>query len=457
MSIASIGQEVLHRVLDRKAEKRIREWIRDSECALLVSGARQVGKTWSIRRCLEEENCDYLEINLIREPELIPVFEKSMSVDDLIVNLTAVRNHSLIRKQTILFIDEIQEAKEIVTKVKFWVEEGSFRYLFSGSLLGIELKGLRSAPVGSLEEIRMFPLDFEEFLTASGVLPETLDYLSDCFIRLTPPEEAVHQKMTEHFRRYLVTGGMPAAVQEYVQSRDISKVTGIQRNIISLYKLDFTKYEKQEKKLQLISVYDQIPSQLMRQSRRFNYSDIAKGLRFEKLESSFLWLSEAGVAIPVFNATEPRVALEQNQKSSLLKLYSSDVGLLTAQYGNAMRLGILTGDRKINLGGIYENAVAQELNAHGYPMYYYCSHKNGELDFLIEQDFHVVPIEVKSGKDYYVHSSLSKALSTAEYDIQKAYVLADANLSVRDQVAYLPVYLSMFIQDRTVLPVLPPV
>lgn len=444
-------------MLRRKAENAINKWIDYSVSALLVSGARQVGKTWTIRNCLQEKGCDYLEVNLIREPELIPVFEKSNSVEDLVINLSSVRNHSFIKKKTILFIDEIQEAKDIITKVKFWTEEGSYRYIFSGSLLGIELKGLRSAPIGSLEEIEMFPMDFEEFLTASGVPDETLSYLSDCFSTLSPIAEAVHMKMMQHFQRYLVVGGMPAAVQEYVESRNIESVTSIQQNIIRLYKLDFTKYEQENRKLMLISVYDQIPSQMMKQNRRFNYSDIKKGLRFERIEDSFLWLTAAGVAIPVYNASEPKAPLLQSQKSALLKLYSSDVGLLTCRFGNATRLSILLGDPKMNAGGIYENAVAQALNTQKYPMFFYNSHKNGELDFLIEQGMSVVPIEVKSGKDYYVHSALSKALSNANYQIDKAYVLSNSNTRKEDRIIYLPVYLAMYIKDKTTIGILPPI
>ena len=383
-------------MLLRKAEKEISSWIQSSKTALLVSGARQVGKTWSIRNCLQAEDCDYLEINLIEEPELIPALAQCSSVSDLVVMLSAAKNYSFKKGKTILFIDEVQELKEIVTKIKFWVDEGSFRYILSGSLLGVELRSVRSAPVGYLSEVRMFPLDFEEFLSASGVTPETIQYLQTCFAEQKPVEEIIHKKMLQHFQRYLVVGGMPAAVQEYVNSGDISKVTTIQRNIIEFYKMDFTRYEDEDKKLKLIAIYDQVPSQLMKQNRRFNFSDIKKGLRFERLEDSFLWLSAAGVVVPVYNTTEPRVALSQNAKSSLFKLYSSDVGLLSCQYGNAIRVKILIGDQSVNLGGIYENAVAEELNTHGFPMYFYNSHKNGELDFLIEQEFHVVPIEVKS-------------------------------------------------------------
>ena len=443
-------------MIRRKAEERIKDWINGSKKALLVSGARQVGKTYSIRRCLAEDGCNYLEINLIEQPELIPVFEQSMSVDDLIVNLSAATNYSFIKGESILFIDEVQEVRDIVTRIKFWVEEGSFRYVLSGSLLGIELKSIRSAPVGYLEEVKMFPLDFEEFLKASSVNDDVLKHLRHCFSEKKPVGKLIHDKIMKHFRRYLVVGGMPDAVREYVESGDISKVTVIQQNIKELYKLDFTKYESEDKKLMIISVYEMMPSQLLKQNRRFNYADIRKGLRFEKLESSFLWLSSAGVAIVTYNATEPRVSLSQNQKSSLLKLYSSDVGLLTSGYGSALRTKILIADDKVNLGGIYENAVAQELNAHGFHTWFYNSHKHGELDFVIEEDNEVVPIEVKSGKDYYVHSAISKAADNPEYEINKAYVFTNYDVKTEGKMIYLPVYMSMFIQDDAGLPVLEP-
>ncbi len=444
-------------MLERKARHKISEWMNTPKTALLVSGARQVGKTWLVRQCLRQAGVDYLEINLIQEPDLIPVLSASKSVRDLVISLSAVKNHTFKKGETVLFIDEIQEMKDILTQVKFWVEEGSFRYILSGSLLGVELRSLRSAPVGYLTEVKMYPLDFEEFLAASGVTADTINYLRQCFQNRETVLESVHHKMLQHFQRFLVVGGMPAAVQEYVDTGNINQVTVIQQNIIELYKLDFTKYEEQQKKLLLIAVYEQIPSQLMKQNRRFNYSDIRKGLRFERLENSFLWLTAAGVSIPVYNATEPRVALYQNAKSSLLKLYSSDVGLLTCQYGNAIRAKILLGDTSVNLGGVYENAVAQEINTHGFPLFFYNSHRNGELDFLIEMEFSVVPIEVKSGKDYYVHSAISKTVENPEYAVKTAFVFANCNVAQKGRLVYLPVYMGTFIRDDAELPVLKPI
>lgn len=444
-------------MLRRKAEEAINAWLDDAKTALLVSGARQVGKTWLIRHCLQQRECDYLEINLIEEPGIIPVLNACESVNDLVINLSAAKNHTFVRGQTILFIDEVQELKDLVTRIKFWVDEGSFRYVLSGSLLGIELKNLRSAPVGYVTEVNMYPMSFEEFLLASAVPEDSISYLRDCFKGRKPVADLVHDKMIQHFQRYLVVGGMPAAVQEYVDSGNITQVTSIQNNIIQQYKRDFTKYEQQERRLMLVSIYDQVPAQLLKQNRRYTLADIKKGLRFERAEDSFLWLTAAGVVIPVYNATEPHVALAQNTKSTLLKLYSSDVGLLTCQYGNAVRSKILVNDQSINLGGVYENAIAQELNTNGFPMYFYNSHNIGELDFLIEQELSVVPIEVKSGKDYKVHSALSKVVANTEYGVKTGYVFANCNVSVEDKLVYLPAYMSTFIKDDAEMPVLQPI
>ena len=441
-------------MIKRLAEKKITDWITKSKNALLVSGARQVGKTFSIRRCLKQQNCDYLEINLIERPELVEVINKSSSIKDLILNLSAATNYSFVKGKTIIFIDEIQEAKDVVTKIKFWVDEGSYRFILSGSLLGVELNSLRSAPVGYLEEIKMFPLNFEEFVKASGLTDEIFDYLKDCFINKTTVSDLIHNKLLQHFQRYLVIGGMPAAVKEYIETGDMNRVFDIHQNIIELYKKDFTKYEKQEKKLMLISIYNQIPSQLLKQNKRFCYADIKKGLRFEKIESSFLWLESAGVAISVYNATQPKLSLIQNAKSSLLKLYLSDVGLLSHLYGKSTQMNLLLGNDKVNMGGIYENAVAQELNTNGFCAYFFNSHKIGELDFVIEFQGRILPIEVKSGKEYYVHSAISNALAEKDYNIKEGFVFSNSNLIINEKITYYPVYMCTFIKDDTELPVL---
>ena len=440
--------------MKRNIEPKIKDWLNNSKSALLISGARQVGKTYIIRKILQDANCDYVEINLIENEELVSAIDSAKLVDDLMVTITASMNHKLIPGQTIIFIDEVQKLIDLVTRIKFWVDDGRFRYILSGSLLGVEMRNLRSVPVGYLQEIEMYPMDFEEFLIASGVQDETIDYLKTKFKECKPVGEAVHQVMMKHFYRYLVVGGMPEAVSMYVENGDMNAVSTIQKNIINQYKKDFTKYEDDNKKLFLQDIYNTVPANLLKQNKRFNYNDIKKGLHYDKTENSFLWLTSAGVVIPTYNATEPRLSLSQNKKSSLLKLYSSDVGLLTYQYGNATRLQILSQNDKINLGGVFENAVAQQLNAHGFDTFFYNSHKLGELDFVIEYNLHVVPIEVKSGKDYYVHSAINNVLANSEYEIEKAYVFANCDVSVEGKIVYMPVYMCSFIEDDVKMPVL---
>ena len=441
-------------MIRRKAEKEIKKWIVDSQRALLVTGARQVGKTYLIRACLDELNCDYVELNLLQDESLVAALRQSVTIDDLKINLSALLNVTFSDGKTILFIDEIQEFREILTKIKFWVDDGRIKFIMSGSLLGVELKDIKSAPVGYMDEVEMFPLDFEEFLKASRVTDETISYLKKCYQERIQVSDTVNNKMMIHLKRYLVVGGMPAAVDAYITTGNINDVTEIQENIIRQYRRDFTKYESEEKKMMLTAIYDQVPAQLLKQNRRFNYSDIEKKLRFEKLENSFLWLKYAGVVIAVTNVTQPRLALKQNEKSSLLKLYASDVGLLTCQYGSALRGKILMNDEKLNIGGIYENFVAQELHAHGYETYFYNRHGIGELDFVITHDMAPVPIEVKSGKDYYVHSAIDKAVHNVEYEIKEGYVFANANIEVKDKLVYYPIYLCGFISDKFDLPTL---
>jgi len=381
----------------------------------------------------------------------------SDSVEDLKINISAVVSHKLIPGETIFFIDEVQELKEIVTRIKFWVDEGSFRYILSGSLLGVELKALRSVPVGYVHELKMFPMDFEEFMIASNVPDNILTHIKECYVLKKSVGEVVHNKMMKLFRRYLVVGGMPQAVNEYIESGNISRVGEIQRDIINFYKRDFTKYESEDNALMLKTIYDLIPAQLLKQNRRFNYADIKKGLRFKSVENSFVWLYNSGVVLSAFNTTEPKIGLKLNEKSSLVKLYYSDVGLLTYACGESMRKSILFEGGTPNMGGIYENVVIQELVSCGYDVYYYNSKKLGELDFVIENGISVVSIEVKSGKDYYVHSAINNVLKVEDFGIGEAIVFTGFDLSVKGNVVYYPIYMAGIMHENNDDSVLDPI
>ena len=437
-------------MLHRKIEKPIIDWIKTGKKALLIDGARQVGKTYIIRNTLESEQCDYIEFNLLKTPELSSLLEKSETVDDMITNLSLFSKKPFVKGRTFLFFDEIQEFKELTTKIKFWVDEGSFRYVFSGSLLGVELKNLKSAPVGYLKTLTMYPLDFEEFLQIYNFTDELKESLHRSFVNRTSVNETVHDRMMQIFNVYLNVGGMPSAVEHFRETRSLEDVISEHEDIVVQYKKDFTRYEKEEKKPYLTQIYDLIPAEINSSNKRFNFADIKKGLRYERSEDNFIWLASAGVALPVYNVSAPELPLLLNEKSSLFKLFLSDTGILTTLYGRATKMQLLSDNQDINHGSLYENVVAQELKAHGFKLYYYNSKKFGELDFVIEYKGKVLPIEVKSGKSYQRHSALSNIMEISNYSIEEAFVLSNYNVEVKGNLVYYPIYMLMFISDAEI-------
>ena len=438
------------KMLKRKIEKDLLNWIMSGEKALLIYGVRQAGKTYIIRACLEQSGCDYVEFNLIRQSEIVDILREANSIEDLILKLSLYSSKKIIPGKTIIFFDEIQRYKEIVTKIKFLVEDKRFRYVLSGSLLGIELVNLKSAPVGYLQTLKMFPLDFEEFLQIFNVEEKVLERLRSSFLSRTQVDEVLHQKIMEIFHLYLIIGGMPAAVEQYRKTENIDNVIEEHIAIIEQYKLDFTQYEEENRKLLLTQIYELIPAELNEKNKRFKLADLKANLRFERVSDSFTWLWKAGVALATFNTTEPTVPLLLNEKSTLFKLFLSDVGLLTSLYGKSCKLKIVSKEKDINKGSVYENVIAQELCAHNYPLYYYSNKKKGELDFIIEHAGEVLPIEVKSGKDYEKHSALDNILRVPEYGIKNAYVFSNDNVKTRGQVSYFPIYMVMFLEEKSI-------
>lgn len=437
-------------MLKRKIEKKIYDWIRNDERALLLYGVRQAGKTYIIRHCLESEDCSYVEFNLIREPDIVTILKNATDVDDLILKLSLYSDKKIIPGETILFFDEIQKYKEIVTKIKFLVEDKRYRYILSGSLLGVEIVNLKSAPVGYLKSLQMYPLDFEEFLQLFEISDAAFEALKKAYRNKETVDEIIHKKMLQLFHLYLIIGGMPAAVEKYRQTKNIDTVMDEHEAILQQYKLDFTQYETENKKLLLTSIYELIPAELNEQNKRFKIADIEKNLRFEKMNDSFTWLWKAGVALPVFNVTEPKIPLLLNQKSTLFKLFLSDVGMLTTLYGKALKLKIVNQEKDINKGAVYENIAAQELIAHGYNCYYYNNKKFGELDFVIEHDGEVLPIEVKSGKDYKKHSALAQIMQNENYQLSEAVVFSNSNVERNGKITYLPIYMLMFLEETEI-------
>jgi possible ATPase len=435
-------------MLKRKIEKDIEKWLDNSEKALLVYGVRQAGKTFIIRECLKRNGCEYIEFNLINQPELVEILRDSTGIDDLIIKLSLYSEKKIIPGKTIFFFDEIQRYKEIVTKIKFLVEDKRFRYILSGSLLGVEIVNLKSAPVGYLQTLNMYPMDFEEFLQIFSVDETIINNLRNCFLTKTKVDEIIHNKIMEMFNIYLIIGGMPAAVERYRNTENIDDVMEEHRAIIEQYKLDFTQYEEDNRKLIITHIYELIPAELNEKNKRFMIADINKNLRYDRISDSFVWLWKSGVALGVFNTTEPTIPLMLNEKSALFKLFISDVGLLTTIYGKSCKLKIVNKESDINKGAVFENVVAQELHAHGYPLYYYNSKKLGEIDFIVEQSGKTLPIEVKSGKVYNKHSALNNLMNTKEYGIEEAFIFTNDNVKIEGKLNYLPIYMVMFLRDE---------
>ena len=434
----------------RKDSIIIEEWLKRSDKALLVTGARQIGKTWLIREEIAKSGYCKFEVNFIDQPDLVDYLNVKMSANEFLVKLKMIMPEDCKPQETVVFFDEIQKCPEIVTKIKFLVEEGSFKYVMSGSLLGVELKGITSVPVGYLTVLRMYPMDFEEFMIANNVSKTTLEMLKAKFETCQPVDEFIHQKLLSLFFIYLIVGGMPDAVKIYIATKDIREVDKVQRDIVALYKEDFSQYESEDKKLKLISIYDIIPAELNKQNKKFVFTMLNKELKFDRYENSFLWLKDAGVALPVYNVEAPVIPLKASKSSNVFRLFSNDTGLLTSAYPAETKLELINKNSEVNNGAHFENAVAQQLMANGLEPYF-CKKKNiGELDVLVEMDGKVVPIEVKSGKAYKAHKSLDNFMKISDYHIEKAYVLSVANMEREGSVVYLPIYMCYLLKERKI-------
>ena len=434
----------------RKDSITIDEWLKNSNKALLVTGARQIGKTWLIRDEIDKSGYIRFEINFIDQPDMVEYLNAQMSAEEFLIKLKMIMPENCKPYETVVFFDEIQKCPEIVTKIKFLVDEGTFKYVMSGSLLGVELKGIASAPVGYLTVLRMYPMDFEEFMIANNVSQTTLDKIKEKFEMISPVDEFIHQKLLYMFFVYLIVGGMPDAVKTYIESRDIREVDKIQRDIVTLYKEDFSQYELEDKKLKIKSIYDIIPAELNKQNKKFVFTMLDKELKFDRYENSFLWLKDAGVALPVYNVDAPVVPLMASKSSNVFRLFSSDIGLLTSAYPAETKIELINKNGDVNNGAHFENAVAQQLTANGFEPYF-CKKKNlGELDFVIEMGGKVVPIEVKSGKTYKSHKALNHFMDVTDYHMEKAYVFSVGNVETEGAVIYLPIYMCYLLKEQKI-------
>ena len=443
-------------MLSRKLDSFIERHYENNKSALLLKGARQVGKTSAIRKYATGHKTNLIEINFLEDDSACKIFKGAQNAKDVLLRISAHTKQKTSLPNTIIFFDEVQKCPEVITWIKFLVDEGSCRYALSGSLLGVELKGVESVPVGYMTVKEVFPLDLEEFSRCLGLSDEVLTSLAESFEKRIPVDEVIHTALIKMVHLYLVVGGMPSAVQAYVQTNDLNVVEEKQQEILDLYKWDISQYDP-DKKLEINEIFNQIPSELDAKNKRFILKNLNEHARFSRYENSFLWLKNAGVAIPTLNLQEPAFPFKLNELRNLFKLFHNDVGLLTCQYASGIQLQLLQGEAHLNYGAVYENLVAQELYCHGFggdehELYYFNSKKQGELDFVISQNGKVIPIEVKSGKDYERHNALTNVLANSDYNIDYAYILSNGNLRVEEKRIYMPIYMLMFIQKSPTPP-----
>lgn len=435
-------------MLRRKITNRIEEFYKSNpNKALMIVGARQVGKSYAIGKFAEAHYESVITIDFIENPEYVSVLENAQGADEILLRLSAVFGDRMIPGKTMIFFDEVQECRELITQIKYLVQDGTYAYILSGSLLGTVFKDIVSAPVGYMDIATMYPLDFEEFAWANGVGEKVIDSLHSSFEQKTAVDAFIHERMTALFELYLIVGGMPEAVSAYLETKNLRKVADAQNAIIRLYKRDISKYDEKDR-LYLNEIFDLIPSELNAKNKRFILKNLNEKARFDKYYNSFLWLKNAGVALPVNVVDEPKVPLLLSKSQNLFKLFSNDVGLLAAQYGNEIQVRILQHETSMNFGSIYENVAAEELAAHGFALHYYNSKKFGELDFVIEEDGKVLPIEIKSGKDYYRHNAMDNVLDVTEYGISEGYVFCNGNVETVGKVTYFPIYMLMFLHKK---------
>jgi len=435
----------------RKISNYIEEYLAGNEEKILcIDGARQVGKSYIIRELAQKHFENYIEINMADDKVGDKLFANVRTVESFYIEVSVIAGDKLKdRDNTIIFIDEIQEYPELLTLLKPLRIDNKYKYICSGSELGITLSKTTLTPMGSIIEKKMYPMDFEEFLIANSVGELVINHMRKCFEEGIPLDEALHNKILYLFKTYLYVGGMPDAVKSFVETKNVLKIREIQKDIINFYSEDASKYDKNHK-LVIKRIYDMIPSNIENKVKRIQYKKIENidDVRYTKYVDEFEYLISSGIALDAKAVSEPKFPLVQSSSKNLIKLYMNDVGLLTSMlYKNNIN-AILDDETGVNLGAVYETVVAEELKAHNHELYYYDRKKVGEVDYLIDNydALNVLPVEIKSGKDYKNFRALPKIILDPNYRMTKGYVFSnEREIKKEDKIIYYPIYFIMFI------------
>lgn len=438
--------------MERKVYKKLLEWKNNHHhTCLMVLGARQVGKTYILREFGKREYKSFIEINFIRQKELKDIFNESLDAETIYKKMTAqIKDIKLLPGETLIFLDEIQNCGSARTAIKFLAEDGRFDVISSGSLLGLsyaeagdhEVEEPESIPTGYEDFITMYSMDFEEFLWAEGYGEEAISILRSYYENNEKIPQSINEKYEALFREYIVVGGMPEVVDHYTKNHDFNAVAQIQERILENYRFDISKHAKGVEKIKVKDCYEAIPKQLARELKKFQYTTVEKGTTRKKYSGSIRWLIDSNLVHVCYNVKEPYIPLIANAKEEQFKLYINDTGLLCAMYGFETKKLILNNTIKGNAkGGIYENIISESLIKNGYKIYYYKPDDSHEIEFLIEKQGEVVPIEVKAGNTSSV--SLNRFINM--YKPNKAYKLINGNIGVIDGKKTIPHYMVMFL------------
>jgi len=432
-------------MLKRKVSDDIAKWYQ-SGCnkALLLTGSRQVGKTTSVRMFAKAHYSHFVEINFVKYPRARQAFDGNLDTKTIVTNLSAMGFGPFVEGKTLVFFDEIQECPNARTAIKFLVEEHRYDFIESGSLLGINYKPVTSYPVGYEQELKMYPLDFEEFLWANGVGTDVIDTLRHCYQKEQPVPAFIHDQISKFYRQHLVVGGMPNVVQTFIDNADFGNVLNVQRSILTTYRADITNYAGKDQVL-VKRIFDAIPSQLGKQDKRFILASLEKGASMRKYEDPTQWLIDAGIAYYSFNVSDFALPFTATENRRLFKLYMVDTGLLSSLMLKGIQFDVLNGNIGVNEGALTENYIACSLSSKGIPLHYYDKKSRQELDFIIEENNQITIIEVKSGSDYKRHASLDAAIKANPEKIERSIVFSPYNIESQNDVLYLPLYMSQFL------------
>lgn len=440
-------------MLKRKIQSYIERYLTsNSNKMLVIDGARQIGKSFIIRDVGQRLFPNYIEVNFAKDKNGQRVFAEANTIEEFYFQLSTVAGDKMHEKEnTLVFLDEIQAYPHLLTLVKFLKEDDRFTYIASGSQLGVTLRQTVSIPVGSLEIKHMYQLDFEEFLWANGFGESAIEALRKKYEAGEALDESLHMRMLDLFKRFLLIGGMPDAVNEYLKSRNIVEVRKIHENIHHLYGLDASQYDE-EHKLKIMSVYNMVPSYMENKKKRIVYKAIeGSDKRWKDYADEIDFLTSSGITLGVKAISSPSFPLVESASKNLIKLYLNDVGLLTNILYKYEVAAVLNDELSVNLGSVYESVVASELKAHGHELFYYDNKAKGEVDYIIDYYEHlsVLPIEVKSGKNYQIHHALNTFASNEDYHIRKGIVLSnERQVYSKGIITYMPIYYVMFFEHQ---------